>query len=374
MKKALFIDRDGTLILEPSDEQIDSLEKLEFYPGVFSNLSTIARETDFELVMVSNQDGLGTANYPEEQYELVQGKLLRALENEGIRFDDIRIDRTTEAEKAPTRKPGTGLLTDYSGDEYDLPQSFVIGDRATDIELAKNLGVRGILLSQDERTAQEVRAAFPQALAFVAGSWEEIRDFLTREERSAAVERRTKETKIHVRVRLDSPDPEAEISTGIGFFDHMLEQLSRHGQMDLFLNTEGDLEVDTHHTIEDTALALGEAIRSALGDKKGIERYGFWLPMDDASAQVAIDLGGRRWLEWEADFSREVIGEMPTEMFSHFFRSFSEGALCNIHIQAKGTNEHHKIEAIFKAFARALRMAVKKEKGAKGIPSTKGSV
>lgn len=374
MKKALFIDRDGTLIREPEDEQIDSLEKLAFVPGVFRNLSGIVRETDHELVMVSNQDGLGTAAYPQENFDRVQEMIVRTFRNEGIAFDAVRVDPTTPAEGASTRKPGTGMLTDYMEGGYDLGASYVIGDRLSDIELARNLGSNGVLLTGDEKMAQQAREQFPEHLVLVAGTWDEIRSFLTKGVRSATVKRTTRETRIQVAARLDSPEPEADISTGIAFFDHMLEQLSRHGEMDLSVRVEGDLEVDEHHTIEDTALALGAAINEALGDKRGIERYGFCLPMDDALAQVAIDLGGRRWMEWDAEFARERIGEMPTEMFPHFFKSFSDGAECNLNIKAEGENEHHKIEAIFKALAKALRMAVRKVPGKQAVPSTKGKM
>ncbi len=374
MKKALFIDRDGTLIREPEDEQIDRLDKLEFVPGVLGSLSAIARETDHELVMVSNQDGLGTSAYPQENFDRVQEMILRTFRNEGVEFDAVRIDSTTPPEKASTRKPGTGLLGDYLEGDYDMGGSYVIGDRLTDIELARNLGAYGVLLNGDEKTVREARCGFSEHLALVAGTWDEVRSFLTKGLRSATVKRATRETRIQVTARLDSTEPEADISTGIGFFDHMLEQLSRHGEMDLSISVEGDLEVDEHHTIEDTALALGAAINQALGEKRGIERYGFCLPMDDALAQVAIDLGGRRWMEWEVEFARERIGEMPTEMFPHFFKSFSDGAECNLHIKAEGENEHHKIEAIFKALAKALRMAVRKVPGKSAVPSTKGKM
>ena len=367
MKKVLFIDRDGTLILEPPEDfQIDSLEKLEYVPGVFRYLSLIAEELDYELVIVSNQDGLGTPAYPESAYELVQDKMLTAFNNEGIAFSDILIDKSFPEDNLPTRKPGTGLLKKYIQGDYDLENSFVIGDRHTDMELAQNLGCKGILIASDERPGYDKQIQVLQTT-----SWKTIYEFLRFGQRKAVVERNTKETHISLELNLDGIG-QSDISTGIGFFDHMLEQLSRHGSFDLTLQTKGDLQVDEHHTIEDTALALGQAFKEALGEKRGISRYGFLLPMDDSLAQVAVDFGGRNWIEWKAEFNREKIGEMPTEMFFHFFKSFSDSAQCNLNISATGANEHHKIEAIFKAFARALKMAVQRDKKSDQLPTTKG--
>ena len=364
MKKALFIDRDGTLIIEPEDYQIDSLEKLEFYPGVFKWLSKIAEELDFELVMVTNQDGLGTTSFPEETFWPAHNKMLTALENEGIVFDTILIDKSFPEDNKPTRKPGTAMLTNYMNGGYDMNKSYVIGDRLTDIELAKNLGCKGILLNNTAELGE-----LKEYCALVTDSWKAIYKALT--VRESEIIRKTNETDIRIKLNLDGTG-ESNIDTGLAFFDHMLDQLARHGQMDLDISVKGDLEVDEHHTIEDTAIALGEAFAQALGDKRGISRYGFMLPMDDCLAQVAIDFGGRNWIVWEADFKREMIGKLPTEMFYHFFKSFSDGARCNLNVRAAGTNEHHKIEAIFKAFARAIRMAVKREGNA--LPTTKGVI
>lgn len=362
MKKVLFIDRDGTLVIEPPiDYQLDSLEKLEFYPGVFQGLSKIVRELDFEIVMVTNQDGLGTDSFPEDTFWPAQNKIIQAFENEGIGFDEICIDKSFPADNAPTRKPGTALLIAYIYGDYDLPNSFVIGDRDSDIQLAQNLGAKGIFIG--DKNDQAVLST---------KSWEDIYQFLSGHMRRASVQRKTKETDIILELNLDGSG-ESNIDTGIGFFDHMLEQIARHGNLDLFVSVKGDLEIDEHHTIEDVALAIGTAFKQAIGSKKGIERYGFLLPMDDCLAQVAIDFGGRPWLVWEVDFKREKVGEMPTEMFFHFFKSFSDNAQCNLNIKAEGTNEHHKIEAIFKAFAKAIRMA-KKRTVDYGIPSTKGSL
>ena len=367
MKKLLFIDRDGTLIIEPPEDfQVDSLEKLEFYPGVFRYLSQIAETMDYLLVMVSNQDGLGTASFPEKSFLPVQEKILKALKNEGIIFSDILIDRSFPEEQAPTRKPRTGLLAKYMTGQYDLKNSFVIGDRITDMELARNMGCKGILLGSTEDAGFDEETSVLQTT-----SWKEIYRFLRLKQRTATVNRQTKETQIDLFLNLDGTG-EAEIDTGIRFFDHMLEQISRHGSVDLSLRVKGDLEVDEHHTIEDTALVLGQAVKEALGDKKGISRYGFFVPMDDSLAQVVLDFGGRNWLEWDANFKREKIGAMPTEMFYHFFKSFSDAAACNMHIRATGSNEHHKIEAIFKAFARALKMAVQQDIDRMTLPSTKG--
>ena len=369
MKKVLFIDRDGTLIIEPDDQQIDSLEKLEFCPGVFSWLGKIVAETDFELVMVTNQDGLGTASFPEETFWPAHKKVMKAFENEGIRFSEVCIDRSLPHENKPTRKPGVGLLTKYFGDDYDLKNSFVVGDRVTDVELAKNLGAKGILINNGSLSAAIENDGLKDICALITPDWSAIYRHLVRPDRRASVTRTTKETNIKIDVNLNG-DGRANITTGLGFFDHMLDQLSRHGNIDLNIRVQGDLHIDEHHTIEDTALALGEAFLKALGDKRGIERYGFCLPMDDCLAQVAVDFGGRPWLVWEAEFKREKIGEMPTEMFHHFFKSFSDAARCNLNIKAEGTNEHHKIESIFKAFAKALKMAIKKEGNL--LPSTKG--
>jgi len=367
MKKILFIDRDGTLILEPPEDfQVDNLEKLEFYPGVFRYLSQIAETMDYQLVMVSNQDGLGTDSFPEEDFLPVQEKILKALANEGIVFSDIFIDRSFPEEKAPTRKPRTGLLTKYLEGDYDLKNSFVIGDRITDMELAKNLGCKGILLGDPENAGFDVKTQVLQTT-----SWEEIYRFLRLSSRKISVSRKTKETDIELILNIDG-EGKADVQTGIGFFDHMLEQVSRHGLVDLTLRVNGDLAVDEHHTIEDVALVLGQAVKEALGDKTGISRYGFFVPMDDSLAQVVLDFGGRSWLEWDAEFRREKIGEMPTEMFFHFFKSFSDAAACNLHVKATGSNEHHKIEAIFKAFARSLKMAVQRDADRMILPSTKG--
>jgi imidazoleglycerol-phosphate dehydratase / histidinol-phosphatase len=369
MKRVLFIDRDGTLIIEPADQQIDSLEKLEFYPGIFSWLSKIASETDFELAMVTNQDGLGTSSFPEETFWPAHNKLMTALANEGIHFSQIFIDRTLPRENAPTRKPGTGMLTSYFSNQYDLKNSYVIGDRVTDVQLAKNLDAKCILINNCNLVPSVNENGLSDYCSLVTTSWKEIYHFLCTPMRTASVVRTTKETDIKIEVDLNGNGKSA-ISTGLAFFDHMLDQLSRHGNIDLSIRVKGDLHIDEHHTIEDTALALGEAFLKALGDKRGIERYGFCLPMDDCLAQVAIDFGGRPWLVWDSDFKREKIGEMPTEMFYHFFKSFSDTAKCNLNIKAEGTNEHHKIEAIFKAFAKSIKMAVKKEGNL--LPSTKG--
>ena len=369
MKKVLFIDRDGTLIIEPEDQQIDSLEKLEFYPGVFTWLSKIVAETDYELVMVTNQDGLGTSSFPEDTFWPAHSKMMKAFENEGIKFSDVCIDRSLPHENKPTRKPGIGMLTKYLSENYDIKNSYVIGDRVTDVELAKNLGAKAILINNGTLEAKVVAGGLTDFCCLTTTDWKAIYSFLSGTERKASVVRTTKETDIKIDINLNGQG-KANISTGIAFFDHMLDQLSRHGNVDLNIQVKGDLHIDEHHTIEDTALALGEAFLKALGDKRGIERYGFCLPMDDCLAQVAIDFGGRPWLVWDAEFKREKIGEMPTEMFFHFFKSFSDTAKCNLNIKAEGTNEHHKIEAIFKAFAKAIKMALKKEGNL--LPSTKG--
>jgi imidazoleglycerol-phosphate dehydratase/histidinol-phosphatase len=369
MKKVLFIDRDGTLIIEPPDEQIDSLEKLEFFPGVFTWLGRIARESDYELVIVTNQDGLGTERFPENTFWPAHQKMITAFEKEGIIFSKTFIDRSLPHENLPTRKPDIGMLNSFFSDAYDLKNSYVIGDRLTDLQLAKNLGSKGILLNVNNLNPDVVQMDLKEHCALITKSWEGIYHLLSTPSRTASVHRKTKETDISVEVNLDGQG-KSSISTGLGFFDHMLDQLSKHGNLDLNITVKGDLHIDEHHTIEDTALALGEAFLKALGDKRGIGRYGFCLPMDDCLAQVAVDFGGRPWLVWEAEFKREKIGEMPTEMFYHFFKSFTDSARSNLNIKAEGSNEHHKIEAIFKAFAKAMRMAVKKE--GNELPSTKG--
>lgn len=372
MKKVLFIDRDGCLIIEPPDEQIDSLEKLEFYPGVFTGLSRIARLGQFELVMVTNQDGLGTPTFPEEKFWPAHEKMLKALSGEGISFSKVFIDRSFAHDGKNTRKPGTGMLTEYLSGDYDLPNSLVIGDRPTDIELAKNLGIKGILLGPEAKREELYNEKLEANCILVTPSWDEIAKTVTAFSRKASIHRQTKETDIEVELHLDGTG-DSSCHTGLGFFDHMLDQVAKHGQLDLYVTALGDLHIDEHHTIEDTGLTLGEAFIKALGEKKGIERYGFCLPMDDALATVAIDFGGRPQLVWEAEFKREKIGEMPTEMFPHFFKSFSDAAKCNINIKAEGQNEHHKIEAIFKAFAKAIKMALKHD-GTDSLPSTKGSL
>lgn len=375
MKKLLFIDRDGTMILEPADYQVDSFSKLEFYPEAFTYLSKIAKELDYELAMVTNQDGLGTPANPEELFWPIQNFVVKAFENEGVEFTDIYIDKTFAHENAPTRKPGTALLTKYiNNSEYDLTNSFVIGDRITDVKLAQNLGSKGIFIANDEALgAEEINdnEGLNDAIALKTTSWKDIYEFLKLQNRTASIIRNTNETKIKIDLNLDGTG-KSDISTGLHFFDHMLDQIARHGQMDLVIKVDGDLEVDEHHTIEDTAIALGEVFAQALGNKLGIERYGFTLPMDDCLAQAAIDFGGRNWLVWEADFNREMIGQMPTEMFYHFFKSFTDGAKANLNIKAEGTNEHHKIEAIFKAFAKAIKVAVKRDPEKMILPSTKG--
>ena len=367
-KPILFIDRDGTLIVEPPDKQIDSLEKLEFIPGMFQGLGAIARSERFDLVMVSNQDGLGTTSFPEETFHPAHDKLMQAIMNEGIVFSAVHIDRSFEHENLPTRKPGTGMLTAYLNGGCDLPGSYVIGDRATDVLLARHLGCRAIVIRSDSSPA-EFDAELRPIIALETTQWADVARFLAFPERRATVQRTTKETDIRVELNLDGSGG-SDIRTGLGFFNHMLDQLARHGGLDLNIEVKGDLHIDEHHTIEDTALALGEAFAQALTDKRGLSRYGFCLPMDDCLAQVAIDFGGRPWLVWDADFRREKIGEMPTEMFLHFFKSFSDQSRCNLNIKAEGSNEHHKIEAIFKAFARAVRMAVRRE--GTQLPTTKG--
>ena len=375
MKNVLFIDRDGTLALEPDGYQLDAFEKLVFYPEVFTYLAKIAKELDFELVMVTNQDGLGTASFPEETFWPVQDFLIQSFKNEGVLFSEILIDKSLPADNAPTRKPRTAMMNHYLDKaDYDLKKSFVIGDRLTDMELAKNLGSQGIFIANDPELGQdETTANADLPIVLTTTSWKDIYAFLKLEQRQFDYERKTNETDIKLKLNLDGTG-KSSIDTGIAFFDHMLDQLARHGSMDIELEVKGDLEVDEHHTIEDTAIALGEAFAQALGNKLGIERYGFCLPMDDCLAQVAIDFGGRNWLVWETEFKREMIGKMPTEMFFHFFKSFSDGAKANINIKAEGTNEHHKIEAIFKAFAKAIKVAVKRDPDKMILPSTKGSL
>ncbi len=377
MKKVLFIDRDGTLVIEPPvDYQLDNLEKLEFYPKVFQYLGKISNELDYELVMVTNQDGLGTDSFPEDTFWPAQNKVIQAFKNEGVVFSEVIIDKTFPHENAPTRKPRTGLLTKYmNSEEYDLKNSFAIGDRLTDIELAKNLGSKGIFINNVDGLATEElsvkKTELETVIALETTNWKTIYEFLKLNDRTAEITRNTNETKIYIKVNLDGTG-KSDISTGIDFFDHMLDQISRHGNMDLIIKVKGDLEVDEHHTIEDTMIALGEVFAMALGNKLGIERYGFCLPMDDCLAQVAIDFGGRNWLVWDAEFKREMIGKMPTEMFLHLFKSFTDGAKCNLNIKAEGENEHHKIEGIFKAFAKAIKMAVKRDSEKMILPSTKG--
>lgn len=375
-KKVLFIDRDGTIVLEPKNYQLDCLSKLEFYPNAFQYLAKIANELDFELAMVTNQDGLGTSSFPEDTFWPTQNFIIKAFENEGVVFNEIFIDKSFPEDNAPTRKPRTGMLTKYiNNPEYDLENSFVLGDRITDVELAKNLGAKAIFIKNEENLGRNQIASSVEELAstiaLTTTCWKTIYKFLKLEERTASIIRKTNETDIVITVNLDGTG-KSKIDTGIAFFDHMLDQIARHGQMDLDIQVTGDLEVDEHHTIEDTAIALGEVFAKALGNKLGIERYGFCLPMDDCLAQVAIDFGGRNWLVWEADFKREMIGQMPTEMFFHFFKSFTDGAKANLNIKAEGTNEHHKIEAIFKAFAKAIKVAVKRDTEKLILPSTKG--
>ena len=362
-KKALFIDRDGTIIIEPPiTEQVNSLEEMTFLPGVIRNLYFIAKNLDFELVMVTNQDGLGTENYPQEVFDSVQNKMLEILETEGITFSAIHIDKSYPHEGLDTRKPGTGMLTGYMDGSYDLENSFVIGDRLTDVKLAQNLGSKSILITSELGNSEAT---------FEAENWDQIAEFLFAGERKATVARKTNETDINMSINLDG-NGKANISTGLGFFDHMLEQIAKHGGIDLDIAVKGDLHVDEHHTIEDTAIALGEALYMALGNKRGIERYGYSLPMDDCLCSAVLDFGGRAWLVWDAEFKREKIGEMPTEMFLHFFKSLSDAAKMNLNIKAEGENEHHKIEGIFKALARALKMAIKRDIYKYELPSTKG--
>jgi len=368
MKKVLFIDRDGTLINEPPDFQVDSFEKLSFLPQVINYLGKIACETEYELVMITNQDGLGTDSFPEKDFAPAHNLMLEILAGEGVTFADIFIDRTFAHENKLTRKPNVGMLGKYTGGEYDLANSYVIGDRETDVQLAENLGAKAIYIENANFDFSDSKTE-----VFTAKDWREIYEFLKLPPRKISHKRTTKETDIAVEINLDGSG-KAEISTGIAFFDHMLEQVARHGAIDLKIAAKGDLHIDEHHTIEDAAITLGEAFALVLKDKRGMERYGFALPMDDCLAQVAIDFGGRNWIVWEAEFKREKIGEMPTEMFFHFFKSFSDKALCNLNIKVEGTNEHHKIEAIFKAFAKAIKMAVKRDITSDALPSTKGTL
>ncbi|NDV68192.1 bifunctional histidinol-phosphatase/imidazoleglycerol-phosphate dehydratase HisB [Dysgonomonas sp. 25] len=367
-KRALFIDRDGTLVIEPPvDYQLDSFEKLEFYPKVIRNLYFIRQQLDFEFVMVTNQDGLGTASFPEQTFWGVHNLMMQTFKGEGITFDDVLIDRSFPDDHLPTRKPGIGMLGKYTGGDYDMEHSFVIGDRLTDVELAKNLGCKAIFMRDD----MDIPAELLPYCVLQTTDWDKITEFLFAGERKAEVKRATAETDIYIALNLDG-NGKCDISTGLGFFDHMLEQIGKHGGLDLTIQVKGDLNVDEHHTIEDTGIALGEVLYKALGDKRGIERYGYCLPMDDCLCQVALDFGGRPWLVWDAEFKRERVGDMPTEMFLHFFKSLSDSAKMNLNIKAEGENEHHKIEGIFKAFARALKMAKKRDIFNYELPSTKG--
>jgi imidazoleglycerol-phosphate dehydratase / histidinol-phosphatase len=377
MKRILFIDRDGTLIKEaPPTYQVDSWEKLEFYPETFYYMRLLAENSDYAFVMITNQDGLGTTSFPEENFWPIHRHIIKSFENEGVSFQATYIDRSFAHENSPNRKPGIGMLKEYIGNNaYDIANSFVIGDRITDVQLAKNLGCKAIWLNNDPSLgAAEINDSLKElkdTIALETHSWEKIYEFLVLSSRKLTHERNTNETKIRIELNVDGTG-NADVETGLGFFDHMLEQIAKHGKIDLVINAKGDLHIDEHHTIEDTGIALGEAFGKALSNKKGMERYGFTLPMDEAEAKVLIDFGGRAWLVWNAEFKREKIGEMPTEMFFHFFKSFSDAAKCNLHIECKGDNEHHKIEAIFKAFARAIRMAVKRDPFDNYLPSTKG--
>jgi imidazoleglycerol-phosphate dehydratase/histidinol-phosphatase len=371
-KKVLFIDRDGTLIKEPdSDFQVDSLEKLEFMPYVFKAMNAITSLLSYELAMVTNQDGLGTKLFPEETFWPAQNKMIKAFENEGLVFDEVFIDKSMPEDNLPSRKPGIQMLEKYTQGEYDLKNSFVIGDRLTDVQLAANLGAKAILYNKSIGFEEIEKSGLQDTIVLDTDNWLEIFSFLRAGERTAIIERNTRETQIKVSLDLDGSG-KSEIATGLGFFDHMLDQIAKHALLDLSIQVNGDLQVDEHHTIEDTALALGEAFKKALGDKRGLERYGFALPMDESMAQVLIDFGGRPWLIWEATFKREMVGDMPTEMFFHFFKSFSDAAACNLNIKAEGENEHHIIEGIFKALARAIKMAKKRDVFEYQLPSTKG--
>lgn len=376
MKKILFIDRDGTIIKEHETFQIDRFDKLVFYPKVFEFLGKISKELDYKLVMVSNQDGLGTDSYPEEDFNIIQNFILKTLKNEGIEFDDILIDNSFPEDNKPTRKPGIGLLNSYLNNKnFDIKNSFVIGDRLTDMEFAFNIGCNGIFINNNDNLGiKELKTKnFRNNIILNTTDWEKIYKKLLLFDRTTSITRNTNETKIDIKINLDGKGV-SDINTGIDFFDHMLEQLSKHGNIDLFIKANGDLNIDEHHTIEDTAIALGEAINSALGKKSGISRYGFTLPMDDSLASVSIDFGGRSWLEWEVTFKREMIGKMPTEMFFHFFKSFCDSAKTNLNIKATGTNEHHKIESIFKSFSKAIKMAISKNLNNMSLPTTKGKL
>ena len=374
MKKVLFIDRDGTLIAEPpSDYQIDSLEKLEFIPGVFRNLYQLRKYTNYELVIVSNQDGMGTATFPEADFSAPHKKFLKAFENEGVVFDDILIDPSMPEENSPNRKPETGMMKAYMSGEYDMENSYVIGDRITDVELAQNLGAKAIFFGAEDMADKLKQKGLDTYCVLISNSWDEIYSFIRSAQRKGRVSRKTNETSIDIEISLDGLG-NSSIDTGLGFFDHMLEQIAKHGGFDLTIKTQGDLHVDEHHTIEDTGLALGEAFLQALGDKRGINRYGFTLPMDDCLATVAVDFVGRPWLIWETEFTREKVGDVPTEMFSHFFKSFSDASKSNLNIKAEGENEHHKIEGIFKAFSKALKGAVELQLNNDQLPSTKGTL
>ena len=373
-KRALFIDRDGTLVIEPPvDYQLDSFDKLEFYPKVIRNLYFIRKQLDFEWVMVTNQDGLGTLSFPEETFWPVHNLIMKTLKGEGVVFEDILIDRSFPEDNSPNRKPRTGMLGKYLSGGYDLENSYVIGDRPTDMELAYNLGAKGIWLHEAGDTDEELLARMPQRPVLITSDWDQISEFLFAGERMTEIHRVTKETDVYIRLNLDGTG-DTHIATGLGFFDHMLEQIGKHAGMDLTIQVKGDLQVDEHHTIEDTALALGEALRKALGDKRGIERYGYTLPMDDCLCSVVLDFGGRPWLVWNVDFKRERVGDVPTEMFLHFFKSLSDAARMNLNIKAEGQNEHHKIEGIFKALARSLKMAVRRDIYHYNLPSTKGLI
>jgi len=373
-KRVIFLDRDGTLIVEPEgDMQVDTLDKLEFLPGVFRNLYKIRQLTPYELVMVSNQDGMGTTSYPEEDFRIPHEKMITAFRNEGVVFDDIHIDPSLPEDHSPNRKPGTGMLSSYMEGGYDLNHSFVIGDRITDMELARNLGAKGIMFGAEEMWETIASEGLGDHCCLICNDWDRIYSFLRSELRKSKVHRITGETDIRVELSLDG-EGNCEISTGLGFFDHMLEQLGRHGGLDLKVEAKGDLHVDEHHTMEDTALALGEAFNGAIGDKRGMERYGFMLPMDESLARVAIDFGGRPWIRWEVEFARDRVGDVPTEMFFHFFKSFTDEARCNLSIEADGENDHHKIEAVFKGFARAVRQAVRLDPDSDRLPTTKGKL
>jgi imidazoleglycerol-phosphate dehydratase/histidinol-phosphatase len=377
VKKLLFIDRDGTLIKEPEDEQIDSFEKLDFYPEIFKYLGKIVEKDEFELIMITNQDGLGTDAFPEDTFWPIQNFVVKTFENEGIVFKDILIDRTFPHENADTRKPKTGLVKPYLNGNYDIKNSFVIGDRLTDVELAKNMGCQGIYINQHrglgDKELESTTSELNQYIALETQSWKTIYEFVVLGNREITHSRHTKETQIDISLNLDGTG-KFKAQTGLAFFDHMLEQIARHALVDLDIKVNGDLQVDEHHTIEDTAIALGEAFKKAIGNKLGMERYGFYLPMDDALAKVAIDFGGRAWLVWDAKFKREYVGDMPSEMFMHFFKSFSDAAHANLNIKAKGKNEHHKIESIFKGFARAIKAAIKRDTEKIVLPSTKGTL